>query len=113
MARSFIALLAVAVQSVACGGHQGTSKTKMKKPMMQTPLTLGLTATISFEISKSDGRVLESMLSESLGEPVSVQVYASYSALVDALVAGMLDLAWMPPLAYVAAIRHFTLFSRH
>ncbi|MBL91780.1 MAG: hypothetical protein CMH56_08235 [Myxococcales bacterium] len=105
MLRSVWALSAALVLATGCGGHESASKAPLKKPVMQTPLTLGITATISFEIAKKDGTRLEQLMSESLGEPVSIQVYASYSSLVDALVAGMLDLAWMPPLAYVKARR--------
>ena len=101
---SYLVLVFVWI-GVGCATGGSGESAPMKKMTVQTPLSLGITATISFELAQKDGKELEKILSESLGETVSVQVYASYSALVDALVAGMLDLAWMPPLAYVKARR--------
>ena len=61
MRQPFLILGFVTVLLAACGGHEAASPALVKKPTMQTPLTLGITATISFEIAKKDGAVLESL----------------------------------------------------
>ena len=47
--------------------------------------------------------VLEAGLGGALGEPCAVRLWPSYEALVDALVSGDEDLAWLPPVAYLRA----------
>ena len=75
------------------------------KTKMETPLSLGITAPISIKEAQKDAQQLEVLFTESMGEAVTVQVYPSYDDLVVAIVSGALDLAWMPPLAYVKARR--------
>lgn len=44
-------------------------------------------------------------LADAIGRPVTGRVFGSYEALSDAIAAGEVDLAWMPPLTYVRAAR--------
>ena len=77
----------------------------VNKTVMETPLSIGITAPISIQEAQKDAAQLQVVFTESMGEAVTVQVYPSYDDLVSAIVNGVLDLAWMPPLAYVKARR--------
>jgi phosphate/phosphite/phosphonate ABC transporter binding protein len=102
--KSFITTVSLLLLS-ACATTDDNSEPSLKKTVMETPLAVGITAPISIKEAKKDALQLEALFTESLGEPVSVTVYPTYDDLVNSIVSGVLDLAWMPPLAYVKARR--------
>lgn len=71
------------------------------RAMRVGPLRLGLV------LAKSPvaGRIAMPKLSKLLGRDFHIAVAHSYAHLVDALAEGELDVAWLPPVAYVRAAR--------
>lgn len=102
--RSFIGVILLLLLS-ACATTDESSEKSLNKTVMQTPLAVGITAPISVEEARKDALQLEALFTESLGEAVNVTVFPTYDDLVNSIVSGVLDLAWMPPLAYVKARR--------
>ncbi len=66
-------------------------------------LLLGITAPTDYEAAVRDGASLGAALTASLGKPVEVVVLDRYEQLAAAVAAGDVDLAWLPPLAYLRA----------
>lgn len=55
----------------------------------------------------ASGKPLGDMLSRELGSPVEVSVPTSYAAVIEAMGANQLDVAWLAPFAYVLARQKF------
>lgn len=69
-----------------------------------TELRFGMaSAPTSKELAAKHAKQLEPYLSKVLKRKVSVTVTDSYAALVDSLIAGTVDAAWMQPLPFVRA----------
>lgn len=72
----------------------------------QTPLRIGLSQAGGSGWARDEGERLAARLGAALARPAAVVVVADYRALVDCVRTGAVDIAWMPPAAYVAAERH-------
>ncbi len=71
------------------------------RPLRNGPLRLG----VVLAASPTTGAVAMRKLSKLLAPEFNIAVAHSYANLVDALAEGELDLAWLPPVAYVRAVR--------
>jgi len=69
------------------------------RPLREGPLRLGVS------VATSTARASLRELSKVLGSQFQLAVAPSYAHLVDALAEGDLDVAWLPPVAYVRAAR--------
>jgi phosphate/phosphite/phosphonate ABC transporter binding protein len=67
-------------------------------------LRFGLSPAHGADRARRHGDKLGGELTARMGRQVRTVVLADYQSVIDALVAGDLDLAWMPPLALVAAL---------
>jgi serine/threonine-protein kinase len=70
------------------------------------PIRVGLSQAGGSGWARGEGERLANRLAAAIERPAVAVVLADYRALVDALAAGALDLAWMPPAAFVEAERH-------
>jgi len=71
----------------------------------RTPIRVGLSQAGGAGWARGEGERLAARLQAALGRPAVPVVLADYRSLVDGLGAGVLDLAWMPPAAFVEAER--------
>ncbi len=69
----------------------------------QPPIRIGLSQAGGSGWARGEGERLAARLATVIGRPAVAVVLADYRSLVDALAAGALDLAWMPPAAFVEA----------
>lgn len=69
------------------------------------PLRVGLSQAGGSGWARGEGERLAARLSSVTGRAAVAVVLADYRALVDSLASGALDLAWMPPVAFVEAER--------
>lgn len=67
------------------------------------PLRLGLGTPTGAEDAARDADALQAAFSKALGTPVTARVFEGYDPLVEAIVKGEIDVAWLPPLGYVRA----------
>jgi phosphonate transport system substrate-binding protein len=67
------------------------------------PLTLGICQLYGPEHARGVGPLVEPYLAGALGGPVTVKVFAEPDELAAALARKQVDLAWIPPLAFVHA----------
>ena len=67
------------------------------------PLTLGICQLYGAEQARAVGPLVEPYLTQALGGPVTVKVFAEPDELAAALARKQVDLAWIPPLAFVHA----------
>lgn len=74
------------------------------REMREGPQRLGLVLPMS-HTDPTAGRVAMKKLSKLLGRDFHIAIAHSYAHLVDALAEGELDVAWLPPVAYVRAAR--------
>jgi phosphate/phosphite/phosphonate ABC transporter binding protein len=82
-------------------------------PLAEATRPLDPSAPVSLGIGQPNGparaaeakALLEPWLSRAMGRPVKVEVLADYDALAAALAGGKVDLAWIPPVAFVEAQR--------
>lgn len=70
------------------------------------PIRIGLSQAGGSGWARGEGERLASRLAARIDRPVVSVVLADYRSLVDTLSTGALDLAWMPPVAFVEAERH-------
>ena len=71
------------------------------QPMREGALRLG----VVLASSANTGGIAIRKLSKLLGSQFKIAIAHSYAHLVDALAEGELDVAWLPPVAYVRAVR--------
>ncbi len=69
------------------------------------PIRIGLSQAGGSGWARGEGERLAARLAKATGRGAVAVVVADYRSLVDALCTGALDLAWMPPAAYVEAAR--------
>lgn len=69
----------------------------------QPPIRIGLSQAGGSGWARGEGERLAARLATVVGRPAVAVVLADYRSLVDALSSGALDLAWMPPAAFVEA----------
>lgn len=96
----FAVMVALLVTSVAgCGGgaQEGSGAPE------EEPLRVGLVPNQNPEKVEAEYAPLGDYLSEELGQPVELSVPASYTAVVEAMASGELDLAYFGGLTYVQA----------
>lgn len=67
------------------------------------PLTFGMSHPYGEAHATAARALIEPYLSQALGSPVTVKVFASYDELAEALATNGVDLAWITPLAFVQA----------
>src|SRR2546428_9420572 len=67
------------------------------------PLTVGLIASTNKAAADLQGKALAAFAKAATGREAKADVYADYEALAAALAQGEVDVALMPPLAYVRA----------
>lgn len=70
------------------------------------PIRIGLSQAGGSGWARGEGERLAARLASRVDRPVVSVVLADYRSLVDTLSTGALDLAWMPPVAFVEAERH-------
>ncbi|MBL9016864.1 MAG: phosphate/phosphite/phosphonate ABC transporter substrate-binding protein [Myxococcales bacterium] len=70
------------------------------------PIRIGLSQAGGSGWARGEGERLAARLAAKIDRPVVSVVLADYRSLVDTLSTGALDLAWMPPVAFVEAERH-------
>jgi ABC-type phosphate/phosphonate transport system substrate-binding protein len=68
-----------------------------------TLLSVGAARTIGMQAVAFAAQGLRQSLTQAFGGPVATVLYPDSGALADALAAGKVDAAWLPPLAYVRA----------
>jgi len=71
----------------------------------QTALRIGVIPKKSMEVLMQDYQPLLERLHQALGVPVSIVSASSYESVVDAVVSGGVDIAWLGPAAYVLALQ--------
>ena len=100
--RSLIAVVVASlVLSIAgCGGGAQEGGSEAQEPQ---PLRVGLVPNQNPEKVEAEYAPLGDYLSEKLGQPVELSVPASYTAVVEAMASGELDLAYFGGLTYVQA----------
>jgi len=76
-----------------------SAPTVATRPLREGPLRLGVT------VATATARASMRELSRVLGARFKLAVTSGYAQLVDALAEGDLDVAWLPPVAYVRAVR--------
>jgi phosphate/phosphite/phosphonate ABC transporter binding protein len=69
----------------------------------QPPVRIGLSQAGGSGWARGEGERLAARLATVVGRPAVAVVLADYRSLVDCLASGALDLAWMPPAAFVEA----------
>lgn len=69
----------------------------------QPPIRIGLSQAGGSGWARGEGERLAARLASVIGRPAVAVVLADYRSLVDGLASGALDLAWMPPAAFVDA----------
>lgn len=69
----------------------------------QPPIRIGLSQAGGSGWARGEGERLAARLASVVGRPAVAVVLADYRSLVDCLASGALDLAWMPPAAFVEA----------
>lgn len=72
-------------------------------PRLTKPLRLGLSPAHGAELCKEYGERLASMLGVPLGRPVRAVTLGDYQTLVECLLRGDVDIAWMPPIPFARA----------
>lgn len=72
-------------------------------PVPKKPLTFGVSHPYGEEHALKAKAALEPYLTKTLGSQVTVQVFATYEELSDALATNKVDLAWITPVAFVQA----------
>lgn len=70
------------------------------------PIRIGLSQAGGSGWARGEGERLAARLAARIDRPVVAAVLADYRSLVDCLSTGALDIAWMPPAAFVDAERH-------
>lgn len=88
-----VVLGSVALVLAGCGGSGGEAET----------LSVGLIPNQAPDEVEAEYQPLEDYLSEEMGRPVELSVPTSYNAVVEAMSAGELDLAYFGGLTYVQA----------
>ncbi len=68
------------------------------------PLSLGICQLYGAEHARGVGPVVEPYLTQVLGGPVTVKVFSDPDELASALARKQVDLAWIPPLAFVPEV---------
>jgi phosphate/phosphite/phosphonate ABC transporter binding protein len=76
-----------------------SAPTVATRPMREGPLRLGIF------VATPTARASLRELSKAIGSQFQLAIAPSYAQLVDALTEGDLDVAWLPPVAYVRALR--------
>lgn len=92
------ALLLVLLSTLAVAGDKSP-------PPPKKPLTFGMAHQYGDEHAQKAKGLIEPYLTKALGSPVTVQVFASYDELAEALATNKVDLAWITPLAFVQAVQ--------
>ncbi len=67
------------------------------------PVTLGVAPTVGSDIVKQQIEPIARFIGDALGVEIRPVIADSYDDLIDRAVAGEIDIAWLPPLAYVKA----------
>lgn len=68
------------------------------------PMRIGLSPALGAGLAKERGAALAAALRGQLGREVTATVYADYESVVASLARGDIDLAWLPPAAFCAAL---------
>ena len=97
MSPTRVTLLAAAL--LALPALAADPKAKGPKP----PLTFGLAQPYGEEQAQKAATLIAPYLSKALGGPVTAKAFATADELRDALADGKVDIAWIPPLAFVQA----------
>ncbi len=71
----------------------------------QAPIRVGLSQAGGAGWARGEGERLATRLARAISRPAVAVVLADYRSMVDGLTSGALDLAWMPPAAFVEAER--------
>lgn len=69
----------------------------------QKPLRFGLSPALGVAAARAQGERVASWLKKRIDREVRAVVVSDYQALVDSIVEGELDFAWMPPVSFVRA----------
>jgi len=67
------------------------------------PLRFGMSPALGAEVARKHAKRLAALLRVPLGRELRTVIFADYVTLIDCLVRGEVDLAWMPPLAFADA----------
>ncbi|CAM3358336.1 phosphate/phosphite/phosphonate ABC transporter substrate-binding protein [Hydrogenibacillus schlegelii] len=97
LAAAAVVLAALTVLLAACGGGQNTAGSEPKK------LVVGLVPSQEAENLDAKAKPLADLLSEKLGVPVEVFVGSDYTAVIEGMGAGQVDIGFLNPKGYVTA----------
>jgi phosphonate transport system substrate-binding protein len=77
--------------------------TAVSVPQKRKALRFGLSPALGADLARRLGTRLTDYLTKSINRDIRPVVFADYRTLVEALASGEVDIAWMPPFAFVAA----------
>jgi len=81
-----------------------TDSEELTRAVRRLPaLRIGLSPAMGAEVARVYGRQIAGVFTSRLGRDVRAIVFADYAGLVDCLVRGEVDMAWMPPIPFVQA----------
>ncbi len=81
-----------------------TDSEELTRAVRRLPaLRFGLSPAMGPEVARTYGQHISGIFTARLGRDVRSIVFADYASLVDCLVRGEVDMAWMPPVPFVAA----------
>jgi phosphate/phosphite/phosphonate ABC transporter binding protein len=99
LCRAVTALVVLVGCATTSGASSGSKVTVTSLP----PLSLGLVSYSGAATASSDAQSLQTLLSQRLGRDVTTRVFPAEAELSSAVAAGTVDLAWLPPFAFVEA----------
>lgn len=81
-----------------------TDSEELTRAVRRLPaLRFGLSPAMGPELARSYGQHIAGIFTARLGRDVRAIVFADYAGLVDCLVRGEVDMAWMPPVPFLSA----------
>lgn len=82
-----------------------TDSEELTRAVRRLPaLRFGLSPAMGPEVARTYGRQIAGIFTARLGRDVRAIVFGDYAGLVDCLIRGEVDMAWMPPIPFVEAV---------
>ncbi|HOK54948.1 MAG TPA: phosphate/phosphite/phosphonate ABC transporter substrate-binding protein, partial [Armatimonadota bacterium] len=92
-----IALIAIFLTCVGCSKQQAELGTK------ENPIKMAMVPSLDTQRLLVSGKQLETLLEKRTGYEFETSVPTTYTAVVEAMSVGKVDVGWLPPLSYVLA----------